>query len=124
MQLSLGDHPVEKMRTRVTKEAARNAHAPPTRSEQLESLFCSHKLEIWGCDTARSVPVWRLVSHTRTLGIATVSELILCIVRRSEDVISEEINNSTHDTNQHICVHAPFMRLVDNEDRILGEHKV
>ena len=105
MRVPLRDHPLEKMRTRVTKEAARNArvvpvagYAPPTRSEQLGSLFCCHILEIWGCGSARSVPMWKLASHTRTLGITTVSELILFIVRCPEDVISEEINSKDHGT--------------------------
>ena len=42
--------------------------------------------------------MWRLASHTRTLEVATVSELILFIVRCSEDLISEEINSKDHGT--------------------------
>jgi hypothetical protein len=42
--------------------------------------------------------MWRLASHTRTLGITTVSELILFIVRCPEDVISEEIDSKDHGT--------------------------
>ncbi len=96
-------HPLETMRTRAPKETTHNPHViwvaghrPPTGRKQFRSLFGSHILEICGCSIVRSVPMWRSASHTRTLGITSISELILFIVRCPEDVIPKEINSKDH----------------------------
>jgi hypothetical protein len=83
------------MRTRTLKEMTCDAqvvgvagYTPPARGEQLGSLLSYHIVELYIITKVSTYSEWRLLLQTRTLGITSVPELILFVVRCSENVIS------------------------------------
>ena len=73
-------------------------HSPPARGEQLRSLLGREICEICSHDVAQSIDQSLIQSPRRTLGVTSIPELILFVIRCPEYVISEKVDREDHGT--------------------------